>query len=342
MNTNVDKLVKELEDMYENSCLKKAVEAGNKKCLALDEQELAIMHMCIEGIERKEGINKEKYISKGLFILLKNRKLGNSECKHERVKNEPLKFKKYENCDGYVLDNMTQLLLVYYAALLLYANSENTGDYHMESKRHYFKVYAYFACICPKTFSILFFNQIHLFMSMASKQLPVDELRVYLDYTDSLWSEYNKLLQSKRRIEISEKIITQFSEIMSYDETVFFENRIQVEKLSEKGFLAFDFKAGDTLRVYRFKMILTGIEYFQWFLKYLKEEILRYSFIEEDIISKIDRILKNSEALRVVFGSFLEKEDGEPDKFVREFDNMYGLIQKFYKYCEDQVTLIDT
>lgn len=341
MNTNVDKLVKELEDIYVNSCLKEAIDAGNEKCLALDEQELAIMYMCVEGIEREEGINKDNYIARGLFILLKDRELGESACNRSRVAAEPLKYKRIQYNGGYVLEHMTQLLLVYYATLLLYANNANTGDYYMQSKRHYFKVYAYFACICPKTFTILFFNQIHLFISIKYKQMSAKELKEYLDYTDELWKEYNLLLSNEIRIEITEEVITRFSEIMSYDEAVFYENRIQLDKLSEDGFLAFNFKEEDTLREYRFKMLLTGIEYFHWYLKYLKSEMSGHSFKEEGLIGTIDSIIESTEALGKIFESFLKKEDGQPDLFVREFDNMYELKHKFYKYCEGKVTLID-
>lgn len=341
MSTNVDKLVKELEDIYENSCLMKAVEAGNEKCLALDEQELAIIHMCIEGLEIQEGVNKDNYKSKGLFILPNNRNLGNDECPEDRVKNEPLKYKKFDNSGGYQLENMTELLLVYYAALLLFANDENTGDYNEESKRHYFKVYAYFACICPKTFSILFFNQIHLFMSNAHKQLPPDKLRNYLEYTEELWKEYNSLLLNERRIQVSEEVITQFSKIMSYDEEVFFDNLIQMQNLSEDGFLAFDFNGGDTLRGYRFKTILMGIEYFQWYLKYLKEEISKNSFREESLLNTIDNILEHAKTLGSIFEDFLRKEGEQPPIFVREFDSIYGLLNNFYGYCKNKVNLVD-
>ncbi len=341
MNIDTDKLVKELEDMYENSCFKKATEAGNEKCLALDEQELAIMHMCIEGLAIQEGIDKNNYISRGLFILLKNRDLGGSVCVDNRIKEEPLKYKKFEEPDEYLLDNMTNLLLVYYAALLFYANDKNTGDYNKKSKRCYFKVYAYFACICPKTFNILFFNQLHLFMSKAHKNLSPDELKIYLDYTDELWVEYNSLLQSERRIEISEEVITQFSEIMAHNEEIFFENRIKIENFREDGFLAFDFKGGDTLREYRFKTVLVGIDYFQWYLKYLKLEISENSFREESLLNKIDKILANTVKLKSIFENLLENENVESVPFKREFDNIYGLLEKFYEYCNNKVILID-
>lgn len=341
MSTKEYQLIKEFEEIYENSCLKKAVEAGNRKCLALDEQELAIMNMCIECLERQEGINKDNYITRGLFILQKNVNWGNRECKHDRVKRQPLKYKRYSKGNNYKLENISQLLLVYYAILLLYANDENTGDYCGESKRRYFMIYAYFACICPKTFSILFFNQIHLFMSKTSKQQRVDELREYLDYTDDLWKGYIQLLSNEKVTEISEEIITEFGEIMSYDEEVCYNECINIYNLREYGFLAFDFKSGDTLRGYRFKIVLTGIEYFKWYLKYLKDGVLKESFKEEYLLKTIDSILESAEKLKVIFESFLEKEEQQPDKFERQFDNIYGLLHNFYKYCEDKVTLID-
>lgn len=341
MSTIVDKLVRELEDIYENSCLLKAVKEGNKKCLALDEQELAIMCMCIEGLGQQEGMTKGNYKSRDLFILLKNRNLGDDACADDRVKNEPVKYKKYDDPGGYQLDKMTQLLLVYYAALVLFANNENTGDYNEESKRHYFSVYAYFACICPKTFCVLFFNQIHLFMSKAHKQLPSDKLRKYLEYTEELWKGYTSLLLSERRIEVSEEVIGQFAEIMSYDEEVFFDNLIQMYNLSEDGFLAFDFMGGDTLRGYRFKTILDGIEYFKWYLKYLRDEILKNSFREENLLKKIDNILETAKILSGIFLEFLQKEGGQYSNFERRFDSIYGLLNDFHQYCNNRVKLIE-
>ena len=236
---------------------------------------------------------------------------------------------------------MTQLLLVYYAALLFYANDENTGDYNEKSKRRYFKVYAYFACICPKTFNIFFFNQLHLFMSKAHEEPSPDELRKYLEYTEELWREYNSLLHSERIIEISEEVITQFSEIMAYDEEIFFDNRIQIEKLTEIGFLAFDFKNGDTLRGYRFKTVLMGIEYFEWYLKYLKNEISKNSFREESLLNAIDRIMENVAMLKLVFEDLLKEEGVQPHHFERRFDNIYGLLNDFYEYCNNKVVFID-
>lgn len=340
MNTEVDKLVKELEDIYENSCLKKAIEKGSEKCLALDEQELAIMHMCIEELAGQEGIDKNNYSSRGLFILLKNRNLGSVVCTEDRVKEEPLKYKKIAEFDENILDKMTQYLLVYYAVILLYANDKNTGDHNEKSKRRYFKVYAYFACICPKTFCILFFNQLHLFMSKAHKNLSYNELREYLEYTEELWREYNLLLQSENRIKIIAEVTSQFSKIMAYDEDIFFENLIQIENLRDDRFLAFDFMKGDTLGVYRFKMVLEGIQYFQWYLKYLKDEIPKYSF-EDSLSSTIDRIQENTEILKSIFENFLEKKGVQARPFERKFDNIYGLLKHFYRYCNDKVNFVD-
>lgn len=340
MKTEVDKFVKELEDMYENSCFKKAIKEGNGKCLALDEQELAIMHMCIEALVNEEGVDKNNYLSKGLFILLKNHNLGYSECTDDRVKEEPLKYKKFEESDEYMLDKMTQLLLVYYAVLLLYANDKNTGDYNEKSKRRYFKVYAYFACICPKTFCVLFFNQLHLFMSKANKNLSSNELREYLEYTEELWREYISLLQNERRIEITGEVISQFSKIMAYNENVLYENLIQIEDLCDNRFLAFDFMGGDTLGVYRFEIVIEGIHYFWWYLEYLKDEIKkRYS--EESLLSTVEKVQDNAEDLTDVFSNFLEKNGTQYSKFKRKFDNIHGLLKRFHKEFEDTFSFVD-
>lgn len=341
MNTNIDKLVKELETIYENSCFKKSIEVGNKNCLALDEQELAIIRMCVECLASQKGIDIDNYVSNGLFILLKHRDLGSSACTKDRVKAQPVKYKKYYIKSDYLLDNMTQLLFVYYAVLLLYANDENTGVYNKESRRHYFKVYAYFACICPKTFNTLFFNQLHLFMSNVNKQLPLEELREYLRYTDELWEEYRVLMSNNRRIEISEEVITQFSEIMSYDENVFFNNMIQMQNMSEDDFLAFDFMGGDTLRGYRFKTILTGIEYFQWYLEYLKDKIQEQSFNENDLIKMIDNILESSKELKHIFEDLLKAEGNDIPQFERTFDNVYELLIQFEAYCTERVKVVN-
>ena len=178
-------------------------------------------------------------------------------------------------------------------------------------------------------------------MSKAHKNLSLNELRKYLEYTEELWEEYNSLLQSERRIEISEEVITQFSEIMSYDEEVFFENRIQIENLSENGFLAFDFQGGDTLREYRFKTILAGIEYFRWYLIYLKDEISKNSFREENLLNIIDKLMENTVMLKSIFEDLLKKEDAQLPRFERKFDNIYGLLNDFYAYCNNKVVFID-
>ncbi len=339
MNAEVDKYVKELEDIYENSCFKKAIDEGNKKCLALDEQELAIMHMCIEELVN-EDVDKNNYWSRGLFILLKNRNLGSIQCTDDRVKKEPLKYKKFEEPDAYILDKMDELLLVYYAVLLLYANDKNTEDRDERSKRRYFKVYAYFACICPKTFYVLFFNQLHLFMSKAHKAQSYDELIEYLQYTGELWEEYNSLLQSGRRIEITEKVISQFSRIMAYDERDFFENLIQIENLCDNRFLAFDFMKGDTVGQFRFRRVLKGIQYFWWYLEYLKDKISKYPY-EEILTSAIESVQKNVDILKTIFDGFVENEEPDPLPFEKDFDNMSGLLRSFNGNYKDKFNFID-
>ena len=240
-----------------------------------------------------------------------------------------------------MLNRMTQdLLLVYYAVLMFYANDKNTKDHNEKSKRRYFKVYAYFACICPKIFCVLFFNQLHLFMSKAHKNLSYDELREYLENTKELWREYNSLLQNERRIEITEEVISQFGEIMAYDENVFFENLIQIENLCDNRFLAFDFMEGDTLGEYRFKIVIEGIQYFWWYLEYLKDEIEKNYSFEENLINIIDKVQENAMNLKAVFEDFLQKMGIKASTFKRKFDNIHVLLKQFYKDF-DTFTFVD-
>ena len=178
-------------------------------------------------------------------------------------------------------------------------------------------------------------------MEKTCKGASFDDLKKYLQYTEVLWKEYNTLLSNSKRILISEEIITQFSEIMSYDETVFFDNLIQMYDLSEDGFLAFDFMGGDTLRGYRFKIIINGIEYFKWYLKYLKIEISKNTFEEKNLLSLIDSILESASTLSNVFEDLLQKENAEIPTFERRFENIYTLIKEFCNYCQKKVDLIN-
>lgn len=340
MSVNIDKLVKELENIYENSCFYKAIQNGNDKCLALDEQELAIIYMCIETLAMNEGLDINNYETRGLFIVPKNRSLITSVCSDNRVKNQPLKFKKFEYASNFQLEQMTQYFFVYYAVIIFYANDENTGDYNEEVRRHYAKVYAYFACLCSKIFFTLFLNEIYIFMSKVNSQLPYKELYEYLEYTEELWEEYNALLKNKRSVEISEKVIDEFCEIMSCDEKALFRSWITIENLREDVFLAFDYMQGDTISSYRFKKILMGIEYFQDFLRCLKKDIEKNTFREETLLKKIDNILEYAKQLKLIFEDLLKQKKAQPYQYDEEFDNTYRLLALFRDSFRLDVNLI--
>ena len=84
-----------------------------------------------------------------------------------------------------------------------------------------------------------------------------------------------------------------------------------------------------------------GIEYFEWYLKYLKNEISKNSFREESLLNAIDRIMENVAMLKLVFEDLLKEEGVQPHHFERRFDNIYGLLNDFYEYCNNKVVFID-
>ena len=326
---NVDRLAKELEEIYENSCYPNVTE--DDKCLALDEQELAIIHMCLESLGNESGYCVDKYTTKDLYILMKNCNFGNRECKYDRVKEQPLKCKQFDRLSGYSLDNVSEILLVYYAVLLLTANDMSTFDYMGKSHRNYFQVYAYFACICPKTFSVLFLNAIYIFMRKAHK-CSIGVLERYLEDTEKLWQAYYMLLL---RHDIMAEITKEFTKLVSYDKRVFHTNYIKVYRWQVPGFLAFDFMGGDTIPESRYKTVIAGAKYFNRYFELLKNDLQNYSSIPNTIYEKIDSIVKKINLLIEVFCKLLETKVGKTQPIPENFANINELVKRYEKFCEE-------
>lgn len=160
----IKELLEEFEKIYINECY----EDTNKKCLALDEQEFAAIQLCLEILEDPLGnFDRNNYeVVKGLFITLKENPLKGLACDDVRVREKLLKFKMIRTTPNYDLETAPDVFWLYYALLLLYANEDATTEHGktVYFERNYFRVYAYLACICPKVFCTLFFNEIFVFM----------------------------------------------------------------------------------------------------------------------------------------------------------------------------------
>lgn len=337
---DVDKLAKEFEDIYKNSCYKK--DPDNEKCLALDEQELAIIYMCLETLVNSNGYDKNKYRTDGLFILLKDDLIGSDECNDLKISEQLLRYKKCIFDSNYSLKDISDYLLIYYAVLLFYANENHTEILSNKSNRYYFKVYAYFACICPKTFSVLFFNQMYLFMEKTYSLNNVDMLNKYLDNTEMLWKEYNLLLEEEECIKISEQMINQFREILAYDKKKLIDNLIKFEDLRCEGFLAFDFREGDTIEESRYKKILNGIQYFKWYLVFLENRLSHNLAKENKVYEFIKNILKNAEQLDKKFCKLLKNKGDSFNRKEINFADMNEFFKSFRMFCnEELIYLID-
>lgn len=331
---DIEKISKDLEEIYENCCHIKREDKDEYKCLALDEQELALIHMCIEIMGSKNGYNKNNYTSKGLFIILKNNYLGNNECKEDKVAEQPIKYKKFEYINGYSIENASNLFLAYYGVLIFYANGYSTSDFRNKSQRNYFKVYAFFACICSKTFNILLFNQIYLFMHKAHNCSLV-ALKQYLMNTEELWLEYNRLMNAQERNNILGKLHGQFREIIAYDEETLYACTSKIYELCDEDFLAFDFMKGDTIPKARYSRIINGIEYFKCYLFFLKYELKEKEIEDCMVFEQIENILNNAIQLDDVFCQLINNSKCELIK-TTNFINTDDLIKKFEKYCEEE------
>ena len=335
---DVKKLAKEIEEMYINNCNINI--SGENRCMALDQQELAIVNLCLEEIGNKNGYDKEKYITRDLFILYKEDLIGKKECKDIKIAEQPLKFKKSKHNPKFSLEYVSEIFLLYYAVIIFYANDEGTKLYSTvktenKSKRHYFKIYAWFACICPKIFNILFFNQIHLFITSTCDNDTINEIKEYLESTEELWREYNYLIGNEGSEETLGKVITKFLEIMEYNNEVMGMMKV-FERIRHTGFLAMDYKNRDTHEGVMLKKAVKGIKYFQLHLSFLKEKLSCDSDGTSEINTHIEHIQEYTEQLEGEFCELLIEQNNDCDNIEAEIaTDMVENLKHFEAYCAD-------
>lgn len=321
---------KEIEDIYENCCNEKCY--NFEKCMALDEREIAIIHMCMETLGNESGLNKENYVSKGLFILLKDYNIGSNECNEDHVKEETVKYKSFLKVPDFSIESKSNSLLAYYSVVLFMANYNCTGNRADKIDRNYFKIYAYVACICAKTFNIFMLNQIYLFI-IKTKTCSMNDLKMYLAETEDLWTECCFLLTENNRKENVSKIIAQFMEIISYNEEAKYRNAGALYNLLQEGFLGFDFINGDISPIARYRRILHGIDHFRCYLDFLKNDLQNNNMADQEICNKIDSILNKTKELDLFFSQLLRKEGDNVLKESLSFTDVYDLLNKFELYC---------
>lgn len=329
---NAIDLAKQLEQVYENSYYKYyEYEIKGKKCLALDEQETAILQLCMEELSLVEGYHPENFETKGLFILQKNKDWMNNKCVEERVRGEQLGYKKFNYFSNYNLDGVKSVL-IYFAAVLYYANEKNTGDKYQKIKRKYMKVYAYLACLCPRVFDILFQNNIYIFMKRTYKE---EDKRFLLEQEKELWDEYITLMTDKERMSVIRSSINTFCEVLKTNNESGLNHIAKLHNLAEDNFLGYDFKEGDTLRGIRFKHVLLGIDYFKCHLSLLEEELKTDSFGEENSLALIEELRNDTEKLSRIFEKLLMEEESKIERecYTKDVDNIYKLIEMFKSKC---------
>lgn len=333
MNTNVKKLeqlISELKDFYEANCVKKSCE--KEKCMALDEQEIALIHLCIDILGNEHIYDISNYTIKELFIVHKDEDLCQKICDKNHTQNEALKYKRISQTSDISLDQMTELLLVYYIATLLCANDENTIG-GAEIKRSYACVYAYFACICLKTFRTLFLNQIYIFMSKTHNQASFNDIRKNLEYEEELLAAYAELMEDKGRMKAKREITNRFWEIMKYDKAI--KSLIKIEDLRMPGFIAFDYNGGDTVEGPSYVGILEGIEYLLCYLKYLEKNIDDGTFDGNKLKDAIGNVRQNAIRLRNVFELLAAEANVNVSVFEQKFENINMLLESFKKHFDN-------
>lgn len=332
-------LVEEFEKIYIN----KSYEDTDKKCLALDEQEFAIIQMCLEVLEDKLGrFNKNNYKTQDLFVLLSDSLLNGEECHEAVVENLSLKMKMIKIDPNYDFETAPKALWLYYALLLLYANEEATIEHNSTIKleRDYFKVYAYLACICPKTFCPLFFNHIYIFMKKTSEQQDIRILREYFIHTKELWKSLSELLQLDKRNYVVGRIHSQFRIKMGVHPNLLKLIK-RMDRSRSRGFLAFDYKGREPAEQNRLKRIINGVEYFEEYLNFMRSKLEKYIDEGDHLYEDMNEILVYAEKIKERICQLLALEDAVPDKINHNFCNIEELIYQFENYCSGLITLID-
>lgn len=332
MNTDVDKIKKDFEKVYESICQKES--CINGKCMALDEQELALIHLCMDVLGNENGFNINNYAAQELFIVHKEKYLDNQVCDNLHVHNEPINYKKLECLSGFCMDEISELLIVYYVATLFYANDINTNAAKY-IERSYAKVYAYFACLCLKTFRVLFINQIYIFIQNTNEEVSLDAIRKKLEYEEELLAGYVELMEESGRAKATREIVRKFGLIMGYEKAL--EAYIRIEEQRRPGFIAFDYKEGDTIEDASYTCVFWGMEYLLQYLKYIEKRIGNNTYEKQKVLETIENLKNNINRLKKVFKIIVEDEKIEIRAFWKDFEDIKGLINSFKKHLDNEL-----
>lgn len=345
-NMEIREQVEAFEKIYTNNCY---IEIADK-CLAVDEQEFALIYMCLDVLNRKKGYDVNKYITNGLYIFPKDDFMKDMECQSEKITGLPIKVRMLQIDRNYKTEDAPEALWIYYAALLLAAN-EDSSPKHIErikSKRQYFKVYAYLSCICAKVFCTLFYNNIYLFMERVGKEESIDNVKKYFEDEKELWETYYDLLVKNANKVVTRKTLTHFRRAIGNEGLV--SNLIKIEKRRENGFLAFDYKERNPSERTKIVKILNGMDFFQSFLSLLKVELKAYSNSSGHLFDDICQIEEHTKNVQNRFEYLLEGYDKvyggkiiEDARGARNnFSNIEELLECFGEYCEhDMIKLIN-
>lgn len=337
---NKDK-VEAFDKIYENDCYKTYEEECYvkiaDKCLAVDQQEFGLINMSLDILDNKKGYDIDNYYTKDLYILPKEDFISNLECTIDKVKDLPLRVKMICLDDNYKTEDAPEALWIYYAALLLTANIDATSTHSgiIKSKRQYFKVYAYLACICAKVFCTFFFNNIYLFMERISHEQSLDKIKKYLEDEKELWKEYDNLFAQNAHKDVTRKTLTHFRRVLKNDDVV--NHLIKIEEKRENGFLAFDYREENPSEKTKLVKVLKGIDLFQDFMTYFKKEMEIYkdnvSHMMEDI-SDIESYIQN------VKGRLEYLVEGyEEDKGISGQNSLENILGQFHYYSNKEELL---
>lgn len=338
MDINI--LSEELEKIYTNKCdCDMKDKKGERICLGLDEQELAIIHMCMDILENRTGYNKEDYKVDEMFILLKNSPICKYRCTGEKVAKQPLKMMELRKDPSYCFESTTNVLFTFYALILKYANCQGTHNYKDKSIREYFKIYAYFACICPKVFVTLFLNQINIFMKRIYVEDDKNKISNYVKDTKTLWEEYVYLFSEKGNKLIFGEIISQYGKVVNRDHIC---DLINIEEMHTTGFLAFDYKGRSPVESAMLVKAIKGIIYFQHFLNLFKNEQLKYLKSEDEVIEDIESLYGLTKELYKQIKLFIDESGTDYRKPDIAAFNIEELLERFKRFCEcNSVILLD-